>query len=111
MKFILSVVLIALLSAVVAYFLPWWSVAIVAFFIGGRSRKAFLAGFCGVALCWLVAALTHDLANDHILSSRMAVLFKLPNYSLFMCVTVLVGGLIGGLAAWSGSMLRPQKAK
>ena len=105
MKFIGSVLLIALLAAVVAYFLPWWTVAIVAFFLGGRSKNAFLAGFCGVALCWLVAALCQDMANDHILSGRMAVLFKLPNYGLFICVTVLIGGLVGGLAAWSGGLL------
>lgn len=110
MKFIVSVLLIAVLAAVVAWFLPWWTVAIVAFIIGGQSKNAFLAGFCGVALCWLVAAVFRDMANDHILSGRMAVLFKLPNYGLFICVTVFIGGLIGGLSAWSGALLtRPQQ--
>lgn len=110
MKFLLSVILIAALSAIAAFFLPWWSVAVVAFLValvtGGRG---FLTGFVGVGLCWLLVALFRDIPNEHILSDRMAVLFHLPNHILFVAVTALVGGLIGGLAAWAGASLKPQK--
>ena len=112
MRFLLSVILIAIFSALAEFILPWWSVAIVAFlislFVVQKSDKAFLMGFLGVGLCWLTAALLHDIANDHILSARMAVLFKLPNYSMFIGVTVFLGGLIGGLAAWAGALMRPK---
>jgi hypothetical protein len=109
MKFIVSVLLIGVFAAVAEYFLPWWSVAVVAFvvtfFMGGKGGWGFLSGFSGVGILWVIAALLHDGANDHILSGRMAVLFKLPSYGLFICVTVLVGGLVGGLAGWAGALL------
>ncbi|MCW3124015.1 MAG: hypothetical protein JWQ38_3507 [Flavipsychrobacter sp.] len=115
MKFILQIILIAILSAAVEFILPWWSVAVVAFIVtlvmGGKGGRGFLAGFLGVGLCWLVVALCHDVANEHILSARMAVLFKLPNYGMFMVVTVFIGGLIGGLAGWAGALLKPVKGR
>jgi len=110
MRFWLFVLLIALLAAVAEQFLPWWSVAVVAFvvsaFANPKPGRAFRAGFCGIGLCWLVAALLHDIANEHILSTRMAALFHLPNYALFIVVTVFVGGLVGGLSAWAGALIR-----
>lgn len=113
MKFLLSVILIALLSAGAELLLPWWSCAmvcfIVALFVRQGGGRAFLMGFCGVGLLWLVAAMMHDVANAHILSTRMAALLKLPNYGLFIVVTVFVGALLGGLAGLSGALLRPKK--
>ncbi len=112
MKFLFSVILIALVSAGAEIFMPWWTIAVVSFlvslFIEQKAGKAFLAGFSGVALFWLVAALIHDSANDHILSAKMAMLFHLPNYGMFICVTAFVGGLIGGLSAWAGALIRPR---
>ncbi len=110
MRFIISILLIAVLAAFAEHFFAWWSVAVVCFLVtliaGLKPGKAFLAGFFGIGICWLVAALCHDIANDHILSQRMAELFKLPNYILFILVTVLIGSLVGGLAGWSGGLVR-----
>ena len=112
MRFLLSVILIALLSWIAEYFFPWWSIAVVSFivaaFISQKPGKSFLSGFCGVAVFWLAACLMHDMANDHILSMRMAALFHLPNYGLFTVVTVLLGGLVGGLSALAGALIRPR---
>ncbi len=110
MKFLITVVTIAVLSGIAEQFAPWWSVAVVAFivslFLVQRPGKSFLAGFCGVALCWLSIALFLDVANEHILSSRMAGLFHLPGYGSFMAVTVCLGGLVGGLAAWAAALIK-----
>ena len=110
MKFFLGVILIAVLSAQAEYFLPWWTIAVVAFLVslmlGFKPGKSFLLGFLGVGLCWFSFAMLHDYSNEHILSTRMAVLFKLPNYGLFILVTVFVGGLVGGLASWAGALLK-----
>jgi len=110
MRLIISILLIAILAAFAEYFLPWWSAAIVCFIItlivALRPGNAFLAGFIGIGIFWLIAALYHDIPNQHILSQRMAVLFKLPNYSLFILVTVLIGALVGGLAGWAGGLVR-----
>ncbi len=112
MKFLLSIILIALLSAGAEFILPWWSCAVVCFLVALFAKqgggKAFLMGFLSVGIFWLVAALMRDIPNEHILSSRMAALFKLPNYWMFIIVTVFIGGLVGGLSAWVGATLRPK---
>lgn len=110
MRFVLSVILVLALSGLAELWLPWWSVAVVAFGVawlaGSRPAKAFAMGFCGVGALWLAIALLYDLSNEHILSGRMAKVFSLPNYGLFIVVTVFVGALVGGMGAWSASLLR-----
>ncbi|MEO6830900.1 MAG: hypothetical protein ABI378_01615 [Chitinophagaceae bacterium] len=109
MRFVLSILLLALVAGFAEWFAPWWTAAIVAFIIGlyqPTTGKAFLAGFCGIALLWLGFALWRDIPNEHILSTRMALLFKLPSFGLYLSVTAILGGLIGGLAAWSGAQLK-----
>jgi hypothetical protein len=101
MRFLYSILIVAVLSAVAEYFLPWWSMAVVCFlvaiFMKWSGRKSFLMGFCGVGMLWLILALLRDVA-----------LFHLPNYGLFILVTVIIGGLVGGLAAWAGALLSPK---
>ena len=112
MRFFLLVILIAIFSAVAGWLFPWWSVAVVAFFaalfVGGKHGLVFLAGFLGAGLCWGIMAVRQDVANAHILSTRMAALFHLPSYGMFIVVTIVTGGLVGGLAAWSGGLLKPR---
>lgn len=113
MRTILFIILIAVLSAVAEVFLPWWMIAVVPFplamIMNKKGSTSFLAGFAGIALFWLVAVLVKDIPNEHILSRRMATLFKLPNYGLLILVVTVLGGLIGGLSAWAGSLLRQPK--
>ena len=110
MRFLVIILIIAVVAGLIEWVAPWWSVAIVAGIAGAMSRlspgKAFLAGFCGIALLWLFFALWRDIPNHHILSTRMAQLFNVPSYLLFIVVTSLVGGIIGGLAALSGRLIR-----
>jgi hypothetical protein len=110
MKLIITIVSIAVLSGVVSLFAPWWSVALVSFVVSlllvQRPGRSFVAGFAGAGLWWLVAALYRDIPNDHLLSGRMAQLFHLPNGGAFIAITVVVGGLIGGLGAWAGGQLK-----
>lgn len=110
MRLLFTIFIIAVASAIAEWFAPWWIIAVVAVVAGFLSRlstgKAFLAGFSGIALLWLVVALYRDLPNDHILSARMAQLFSLPSFGLFIAVIVLIGGIVGGLSAWSGAQIR-----
>ena len=112
MKFIMSVILMMLLVAAAEYFFPWWTMAVASFivsaFVRQKPGRAFLMGFLGIALFWFMACMLHDGVNNHILSTRMAALFHLPDYTLFIAVTVLIGGLVGGLSAWAGALIRPQ---
>ena len=111
MRLIISIILIAFIALGLEYFFPWWSVAVVCFlvtmFFQLSSGKAFIAGFLGVFLMWLIVAIKLDYANEHILSSRMAELILTSDNSLlFMIIAALVGGLVGGLAGWSGALVR-----
>lgn len=113
MRFWLAVLLIALLSAAVEYFLPWWSVAVVclvvSLFVTQTGGRAFWMGFLGVGIFWLVMVLLRDIPNEHILSTRMAALFHLPGHWAFILVTVLIGALVGGLSSLLGALMRLMK--
>jgi hypothetical protein len=112
MRFILSILLTAVFSFLAGLFLPWWSIAIIAFAIAllipQRISKAFLSGLFGIFLLWTIVALWIDIQNNSILSHRVSELFKLGGSSiLLILVTALIGGLVGGFAAMAGSSLRP----
>lgn len=113
MRILTTILLIALLSAIVQMLLPWWSVAIVAFgttaILPIAPGKAFLAGFAGVGFWWLLAFLWRDVPNHQILSVRMAELFHLPGSVWFIVVTVLVGALTGGVAGTAGALVNRQR--
>lgn len=110
MRYFLALFSIAIISFLLTLFLPWWLMPVtaylVAFFIGLRPGRAFSAGFLGIALLWLLLLVVTDISNHGLLSKRMAGVFFLPHRFLFLAVNILVGGLIGGLAAWSGALLR-----
>ena len=102
--------IILILSFASGYFLPWWIVAITAFlaafFIGKTSGQSFWSGFSAVFIVWTVLALFKSIPNDHILAKRVAGMFQLPNWILLLFVTALIGGLVGGMSAWSGVLLK-----
>lgn len=103
-------VLIFLVSSVFQVFFPWWIIAVIAFLITAwlatKGSQAFWAGFGGIALSWLVAGLFYYIRNDGLLAERVATLFKLPHPALMLLVTVLLGGLVGGVAGVAGYFCR-----
>jgi hypothetical protein len=111
MKFLLTTLLIFLLSFIAGLYLPWWSIAIVAFvaalLMQPKIGFGFLAGFIGIFLLWASIALWIDVNNESILSRKVALLFPLGGSSvLLILVTAFVGGLVGGFAAMAGSSIR-----
>jgi len=116
MRFLLAIILTALLSFITGLQFPWWSIAIVAFivalFIGQSIGKSFLAGFLGIFLLWFVVALWIDTKNENILSHKIAQLFPLGGSSMLLIfVTAFVGALVGGLAAMSGASIFPRRRR
>lgn len=111
MKLITSILVSAALAALFQSFLPWWS-AMLATFAGlalmptFSPAKTWLAGFAAIALLWAGYALAIDLANQSLMSIRIAGIFGLPHPGLLIALTALVGGLAGGLAALSGRAFR-----
>lgn len=102
--------LILILTLICSYFLPWWFAAAiafgVAFFMAKKPGITFLAGFAAVFVAWAILALLKSLPNNNMLADRVAHLFQLPNWILLLLVTSVIGGLVGGLAALSGALLK-----
>jgi hypothetical protein len=110
MKFLMALILTAILSYAAGFYLPWWSIAFTSFLVAvviqQKPLKAFLAGFLSLSLLWIILALYIDMGNQHILSMKITeLLFKSHSHALIMSVTGLVAGLVGGFAALSGAYL------
>jgi hypothetical protein len=116
MRFLLSILLTAVLAFVAGMYLEWWSIAIAAFLVAlllpQRLGRSFLAGFLGIFILWGVLAFWIDIKNDSLLSNKMAELFGLGSSGiLLVLITALVGALVAGFAAMSGSSLRGRRVR
>jgi len=113
MKFILSIVLVALVTYAIGIYgnLPWWSFVvtnlIIAIALPIKPLQSFIAGALGVGALWAGLAFGIDLANNHILSTKVAQILPLGgSYISLIAVTAIVGALLGGLASLTGSFVR-----
>jgi hypothetical protein len=111
MKFIVSLVLIALLSTAACLYLPWWIIAIVSFLVAAlipqRPGKSFLAGFIALFLLWGSLAWYISSNNNHLLAHKVSVLIlKMDSPAVLIAATALTGALVAGFAALAGSYLR-----
>ena len=116
MKFITATFLTALLAFISGLFLPWWFIAITSMLVGvlvhQRAGKAFAAGLLGLLLLWSGLAWWITLKNGGLLSTKIANVLPLSgNTFLLILVTGLVGGLVAGFAAMTGSYLRSAPRK
>src|SRR5215212_8103076 len=115
MKFIISIILIALLSFAACMYLPWWSMAIVAFIVAAlipqSAGMSFLTGFLALFLLWGVLSFWISSSNEHILAHKVSlVILKIDNPYFLMLATALIGGTVAGLAAMTGSFLRKRRS-
>lgn len=117
MKFITALLLTALLSFAIGLFtfLPWYSFVfcalIVAATVHQKAWKAFLAGFVAIFILWFVLVFMKDNANEHLLSTKVAEILPLSgNYFLLQIITAIVGALLGGMGALTGSYFRKIKS-
>ncbi len=111
MKFIVVVLLTALLGYAAPLYFTWWSFAVTSFIIAllihQKSWVAFLATFLGLFLLWAVMALMIDSANDYLLSKKIATLLPLGGSSaLLIFITAFIGGLVSGFAGLTGTLVR-----
>lgn len=108
MKFITAIALTALLGFALPLYLWWWSFAITAFIVAYIMKlppgKSFLAGFIGIALLWAIQASILDAGNNHLLSGKVALLLPFNGSgTALLLTTAIIGGLVSGLAALTGS--------
>ena len=114
MKFFLSLTLIALLSFAASLYLPWWSIAIVAFlvilFLPQQPGKSFLSGFLALFILWGALAFWLSFNNEHNLAKKMSlVILKSGSAYLLILVTALIGAVTAGMAALCASLITYRK--
>lgn len=110
-KFFVSFVLTALLSFAACLYLPWWSIAIVALLLSlsvpQKPAASFITGFSALFILWSAFAFLISSGNDHVLARKMSlVIFKADSPFLLIFVSGLIGALVAGFAALTGSFAR-----
>ena len=114
MKSTITTILIMLLSFCACLYFPWWSIAVVAFVVAAlipqRPWLSFLSGFIALFLLWGGLSFWISSNNDHILAHRMSLLiFKTQSTILLIVATALIGALVAGFGALTGSYSRYRK--
>lgn len=106
MNFLKQILITALVCFVLQQFLPWWTMAVgaavVSFWLGNKSFASFGAGFLAIALLWLGVAFFIDSTTHSILTSKVNKLLPLNSFLL----TAIIGGLVGGLSALTGALMK-----
>lgn len=110
-KFFVSLILMAGLSFAACLYLPWWSIAIVCFIVAAlikqRTWLAFLCGFLSLFLLWAGLSFWLSSNNNHVLAHKVSVLIlKKDNPDLLIIITGMIGAVVAGFAAVTGSILR-----
>lgn len=116
MKFITAFIITALLAFVIGLFtsLPWYLFALTSFLVAiaipQKPGKAFFTAFLALFVLWIALALVKDVPNQHLLSVKVAQILPLKgSFIALLFITGIVGGLIAGFAALTGSYVRKSK--
>ena len=115
MKFFFQMLTTILVVSLLQYFLPWWALAIgclaVGYLFATPGWQSFLAGLLAVALVWGGFAYWIDQNTQSALTERVARLFPTQTVPLLLLVTAVVGGLVGGFASLTGSLISYKKKR
>ncbi|WP_456459552.1 hypothetical protein [Reichenbachiella sp.] len=102
--------MISTLTYLLGLIAPWWlaiiAAALVAFFMPGNNFNAFLSGFMGVGLVWMVMAWKVDVETNSIMSNKMVQIFPVDDVSMLIIITAIIGGMAGALGAFTGNSFR-----
>lgn len=97
-------------SWLLTLFFPWWGVVIPGILFGAMflksGVKAFFIGFAATGLAWFLQALYIDIANESILSIRIAEMMGVGSHWIILLATFLIAALLGGLATVTGYLLK-----
>lgn len=102
---------ILVLGSLAQLLFPWWASAIVAFWVGvwiaDSPQRSYLYGFVAMMLMWSIYAGFQSSANGGLITSAFSNIFggKVSGTQLIW-LTGLIGGLVGGFSAMSGTLLR-----
>ena len=112
MRFILIILLLALICGILQLLLPlpWWICAVTAFILAllmpQDTSSAFWTGFWAIFILWASYAFWIDYYTNSFLTAKVIQLFKIPSTYLMILLTAMIGGLSGGFASLTGSYMR-----
>ena len=96
--------------------LPWWSFVVPVLIFGGVISllrwqvSGFVAGFLAGFIIWFGVNLFYDSQNDGLMMERVAQLIFVPKLVMLL-IAGLMGGLLSGLALYTGKGLLSYKPK
>ena len=116
MRFILTLIILIIAVAAAQLYFPWWSMVIACYVVVGlsgmRGWASFVTGFLAVFLLWGGYALFLN-QGDSTLPMKMASIFNNLDATfgdnspyILVLATALMGALLGGMAAMTGSFGR-----
>ncbi len=112
MKIVLIIIASIIICVLAQSFIPlWWIFAPITFVAAlitpfKTGLRSFFVGVLIVFVSWMILYLFKDMANDSVMSNKMANLFSVKsNIWLFIIASTLMG-LVGGLTALSGYFFR-----
>ena len=105
--FLLQFAAILVISNISQLLFPWWSLVVVAAIVGlwfKHQVRSFLAGFFAIGLSWFGYALwLSNSESGQLLANKIGTLLgEISGFSLVL-VTALIGAVLGGLGAWTGT--------
>ncbi len=91
-------------------FLPWWGIVVPGLIFGAwlldGGIKAFLIGFFACGFAWFLQALYIDIANESILSTRIAEMMGVGSHWIILLATFLIAAFVGALATLTGYFIK-----
>lgn len=113
MKKIITLAILILVSTSVQMisFLPWWSFLVAIFLLGALlplkkwKVSSFLSGFIAGLFVWSLSTLYFETVYTGAIMDKTSILFHVP-YFLLLIIIGLIGGILTGLALYSGFLLR-----
>ena len=109
MKKFFTAVFITFILAFLFEFIGFWQGMVIAGIAGSltinRASQAFFAAFLGVFLCWFLILLYGEIFHQilPIMKITAKILMLPENLSwLIFLITMLLGGILGGLGALNG---------
>ncbi|MDA0194302.1 MAG: hypothetical protein O2887_04435 [Bacteroidetes bacterium] len=111
MKVIFKMLLTVAFAYMGLMIMPWWILVLIAFVISAaiptNDFGAFLAGFLGVGLLWLVIAWKIDIKTNSVLSAKIALIIPVGgDTTALVILSGVIGAVVGGFSSLSGNLFR-----
>lgn len=111
MKVIFKMLILVVLAYMGLMIMPWWIIVLTTFAISAaiptNDFGAFLAGFLGIGLLWLVMAWKIDIETSSVLSSKVATIIPVGgDTTILVILSGSIGGVAGGFSSLSGNLFR-----